>query len=308
MSLVHDRAAAIAETADRIKAIGLDPFDNPPERIAEAAAALAALAARAELFPPRHYPSKTPGESGFSSFYRLTEDDDYRNAIYVSVCPGRFLNNHPHKHLHWTLIAGVAGVEHNVIFEREDDGSVPLRGRLRRTGAVAIGAGEVHHLRPDEYHTVAYDGTETAINIHAYGLGLDHPEASRRPGFLSPESEIYALGRPGPHRPWGVQSLSTADIAEALNDGRPIARLAIELDDPRSDDFDLIVTDREAARPPAGFAPTSPILLVGEEAATERAAELLARQGHPHLVRAPHDVFRAAFRAAPEGEDHVHRS
>ncbi len=294
MSIVHDRAEAVADTAARIKAIGLDPFENPPEKIAQASAVLAALAARADLFPPRHYPSKTKGDSGFSSFYRLSEDADYRNAIYISVCPGHFLNNHPHKHLHWTLIAGVAGTEHNVIYEREDDDSVPLRGKLRKTGEAAVRPGDVHHLRPDEYHTVEYDGTETAINIHAYGLGLDDPVASKRPGFLSPGSDIYALGRPGPHEPWGVQSLSVGDVADALKDGRPIATVAIELDNPSPASFDLIIADRELARPPAGFEPSVPIMLVGTAQATERAAELLARQGHPHLVRTTPEIFHAA--------------
>ncbi|MBY8820759.1 hypothetical protein [Sphingomonas colocasiae] len=282
MSIVHDRAAAVAATVSRIRAIGLspDPALNTPDKVADASDALRTLAARADLFPVAHFPLKLGGISGF---YRLTEDDDFRNALYISVSPAKFFNARPHAHAHWALIAGVAGTEHNVIYERADDGSEPGTGRLRKTREVPVRAGDVLYMPRPEYHTVEYDGSETAINLHFYGLGLDSPEGLRAPSFRAADSDRYDIDS-RPHAYWGVPRLANDEIAAARATAPGLAVIAVGAALPGHPDI-AVIADPETPTITSDIAADVPILLVGSETATEIAAERLSRQGRTTVLR-----------------------
>ena len=111
------------------------------------------LAGRRELFPPGDFP--VTEEDGTGVIYRLTEDADHRFALYASTgAPGKSVP--PHNHTTWAVIVGVHGDEHNVFYERIDDGSVPGRGQADgapahvRTGpGTAARPHRVRHRRRD---------------------------------------------------------------------------------------------------------------------------------------------------------------
>ncbi len=283
MSIIHERAAAIAATVARVRAAGLspDPALNTADKVAEASEALRELAARPELFPVEHFPLK---HGGISGFYRLTEDADFQNALYISVSPAKFFNPRPHAHAYWVLIAGVAGTEHNVIYERDDDGSVDGRGRLRKSRDVPVRTGDVLYMPRPEYHTVEYDGTEAAINLHFYGLGLDSPVGLRAPSFPSADADFYEIDS-RPHSYWGIPTLSAAEIAAARASQPGLALVAVETALPGHPDIPVIA-DPHAPTLHPGIAADVPILLIGSETATEIAGERLSRQGRISVLRA----------------------
>ncbi len=295
MSIIHERARAVADTLDWVRSIGLsaDPNDNTPERIAEASLALRELASRAELFPPEHFPPKHGGNSGF---YRLSEGEDFRYALYISVSPAKFFNSRPHRHAHWAFIGGVAGTEHNVIYERADDGSQPGRGKLRKTKEVPINKGTVLFVARDEYHTVEYDGQETAINLHLYGLGLDSPEGLVVPSFPAADADYYETDSRA-HSYWGVPKAGVRDLQAALEEDPALFLVAVEPDaDAQARlPFDVVLRDRTKIDASVFGEQVRPVILVGDLAAVEVAAERLARKGYRNVVQADLEDIAAAL-------------
>ena len=104
--------AAFIATARRLLP---DPANAGAEPLRVIAAALEALALRAELFPASHFPVSAQNPA---QVYRLAEDRDGHFALYVSAgLPGK--SQPPHDHTTWAVIAGIRGNERNVFYRRE---------------------------------------------------------------------------------------------------------------------------------------------------------------------------------------------
>jgi len=283
MSLIHKRATAVRQTLDAVRAAGLGAEHNSAEQVDAARRALGALAARPELFPTQQYPFRSELASGF---YRLGEDADRRNALYVLVGKAR-ASNSPHRHPSWALIAGVSGNEHNVLFERLDDGSVPGKGKLRKRGEHSIVQGDVLYMPAGDYHTIQVDGDELAVHLHIYGIGVDGPENLGAPVFTGPDSEAYEVNNRGPLS-LGVQRVALAEVIQA-HAAKPLVFLAVDhkAQWPAELPAALLVNSAAESALPAGLPedPHQVLVLVGDAEPVEVVAERLARAGYGSAVR-----------------------
>ena len=162
------RSAAVAETVAEVRRIETEGGVNR-DNLEAIKALLLDLAARAELFPPADFPL---GEDGHEFVYRLSEDEGGRFALYMSTGHEGKLTP-PHDHTTWAVIVGVRGKEHNWLYQRVDDGSVPGRAEVREVRKVTVEAGGGLCLMPDDIHAIACEGDPPTLMLHMYGLALD---------------------------------------------------------------------------------------------------------------------------------------
>ena len=128
------------------------------------------LAELRALFPLDDFP--VGPDDGNSVIYRLSEDDDHRFALYASTAlPGKSV--YPHNHTTWAVIVGVHGDEHNILYERADDGSKQGIGELRQIGEFTVVRGTGVTLMPDDIHSIHVTGEEKTVHLHMYGLALE---------------------------------------------------------------------------------------------------------------------------------------
>ncbi len=162
------RKEAVAASIERIRAIvaGRGVSRAALEAIR---AELIALGARKALFPSAGFPL---ADGGGSRIHLLQEDSDGRFALYMSVGQAG-KRTPPHDHTTWAVIAGVAGREHNIFYQRVDDGSVTGRGAVREAGDFMVEPGTGVCLMPDDIHSVRLEDTGKAMMLHMYGLALD---------------------------------------------------------------------------------------------------------------------------------------
>jgi len=165
----EQRNAAVAKTIAEIRSIEKAQGVNR-KALDAIKGALLKLADKRDLFPEDHFPI---GEAdGNSVIYRLNEDDDHRFALYASTAlPGKGV--HPHNHTTWAVIVGVHGDEHNILYERADDGSEPGVGELRQTGEFTVTHGTGVTLMPDDIHSINVTGEQKTVHLHMYGLALE---------------------------------------------------------------------------------------------------------------------------------------
>ncbi len=131
---------------------------------------LIALAARRDLFPVEEF---KPVEGGNASMYRLSEDADHRNALYVvAPAPGQF--SPPHDHTTWAVIAGVHGRENNKFYTRTDDGSQPGMAQIEDSGEFDVVAGAAIALMPEDIHSIHLGADGPHANLHLYGMSVEH--------------------------------------------------------------------------------------------------------------------------------------
>ncbi len=169
MDIREDRQTAVAETISEIRGIEAEKGVNP-ESLDAIKAVLLQLAGRRELFPEDHFP--VGEDDGNGVIYRLNEDDDHRFALYVSTgIPGKGVS--PHNHTTWAVIVGVHGDEHNIFYERTDDGFESGIGELRQTGEFTVSFGCGVTLMPDDIHSISVNGEEKTVHLHMYGLALE---------------------------------------------------------------------------------------------------------------------------------------
>ncbi len=163
------RDEAVASTIDKVRAVERDRGVNH-DALEAIKGLLLELAGRRELFPPGDFP--VTGEDGTGVIYRLAEDADHRFALYASTgAPGKSVP--PHNHTTWAVIVGVHGDEHNVFYDRVDDGSVAGRGALRQTGEFTVTRGTGVTLMPDDIHSIHVTGDKPTVHLHMYGLALE---------------------------------------------------------------------------------------------------------------------------------------
>ncbi len=164
-----ERTAAVAETVERVRRIEAEQGVNRAA-LEAVKQALLELADKRELFPLEDFP--IGADDGNGVIYRLSEDPDHRFALYASTAlPGKGV--HPHNHTTWAVIVGVHGDEHNVFYERADDGSVEGEGTLIETGRQTVGFGNGVTLMPDDIHSIHTDGEAQTVHFHMYGLALE---------------------------------------------------------------------------------------------------------------------------------------
>src|SRR5690606_22760770 len=110
------RAAAIAETVSRVRAIEAAQGVSA-DSLHAIRGELLALAARHDLFRLEDFPPPAPGGPRQSCLYRISEDPDHRFALYANAALGRYANA-AHNHATWAVIVGVYGEELNRLYRR----------------------------------------------------------------------------------------------------------------------------------------------------------------------------------------------
>lgn len=168
MSIMTRRFAAVEDTIAQVRAAEA-LHGVSPTALAEIKSALIDLARSEDLFPADEF---TISDGAPSRLYRLAEDADHRFALYAAANrPGR--SAPPHNHTTWAAIAGVRGQQHNVFYQRVDNGEVAGKGTLRETGAMTVVQGNAVSFLPDDFHTIELVGDEPGLHLHLYGLSLE---------------------------------------------------------------------------------------------------------------------------------------
>ncbi|MEP7245556.1 MAG: cysteine dioxygenase family protein [Gammaproteobacteria bacterium] len=127
-------------------------------------------------------------ESQGFGVHLLHEEPNHDLAVFVLTwMPDR--GTKPHNHLTWAVVAGIAGEEYEIEWERVDDGSKKGYAELVKTGDATIRAGQVSACTPNAIHSVWNTGKSLSISLHTYGRHINYtgrsefdPEAkSERP-------------------------------------------------------------------------------------------------------------------------------
>jgi predicted metal-dependent enzyme (double-stranded beta helix superfamily) len=172
------RAAAVASTVDRIRAIEAKEGVTRPS-LEKIRAELLKLAAQEHLFPSANFPPPAGGEKG-SNRYLLQEDQGNRFALYLNALnPGN--STKPHDHTTWAVVVAVDGQELNKVYERTDDGSNPEMCELRIREEVMVEPGRGICLMPEDIHSIHTTGNVPTRHLHMYGLALE--KLDNRRGF-----------------------------------------------------------------------------------------------------------------------------
>ncbi len=278
--LLDRRRAAVDEMIDRVREIERRQGVTRPA-LASIERELIRLASRSDLFPPEQFPAR----AGKPAVYRLAEDPDNRFALYASAgAPGKY--QPPHNHTTWAVIAGVYGDEHNVMYDRVDDRSVPGQGRLAKTGERVVNRGVAVSYLPDDFHTIAVNGTDQALHLHLYGLSLEH--LPNRIGFKAPEDTTYEVFMRAPNIT--APLLPARDLKAMITDGGELAILDVREEGVFSRRHLLFASSLPLSRLELGIDALVPrrsariVLIDADDGLAQRAAAKLMRFGYRNLA------------------------
>lgn len=108
----------------------------------------------------------------------LHEEDNHELGVFVlSWLPNR--GTLPHNHLTWAVVAVIDGEEHEVQWNRQDDGSKPGYAKLEKGAAETMRVGDVSVCKPSDIHSVWNNGTEISVSLHTYGKHINHTGRSQ---------------------------------------------------------------------------------------------------------------------------------
>jgi predicted metal-dependent enzyme (double-stranded beta helix superfamily) len=103
-------------------------------------------------------------QQGFGMHVLHEEPDHSLWLVAVSWLPHR--GPPPHNHGTWAVIAGIEGVEKNILWRRRGE-------RLERQGEETIGPGQVSAFLGSAIHSVVNEGDQVTLSLHAYGRNLN---------------------------------------------------------------------------------------------------------------------------------------
>ena len=120
---------------------------------------------------------KPDEETGFSAFL-LHEEDDRSLAVFAaSWVPGMGVG--PHDHGTWAVVAGVEGVERNILYKRLDDRSNPTYAELEIKEESNAGPMDLVCIRTGGIHAVSNDSDKVTLSLHTYGMHINHTKRSQ---------------------------------------------------------------------------------------------------------------------------------
>lgn len=169
MNVADQRETAVNACLDTVRGL-LAREGVTRDALAQVSEHLVKLASRAELFPASQFPP--PDGGARSTVYRLSEDEDHGNALYV-VSERSGVASPPHDHKTWAVIAGIEGEELNRLYDRIDDGSEAGKGEIRQREEVLIRKGVGVAYMPDDIHSIHCFTDEPTVTLHLYGRAID---------------------------------------------------------------------------------------------------------------------------------------
>jgi predicted metal-dependent enzyme (double-stranded beta helix superfamily) len=167
--LINQRKSAVLKLIAGAKAV-IDMQGLTRSSLVNILARLQELAAKRQYWDADSYPT-AKGES-LSTLYKIDEDPTRGFALYLKVAsPGAKVL--PHNHMTWACIAAADGREDIILYRREDRGSEPGQAILTQVRRVVVEPGKGIALMPDDIHSSANFGPDTARHLLFYGQAVE---------------------------------------------------------------------------------------------------------------------------------------
>ena len=170
LNVAEQRRVAVEAALARIRRVAGLHATLPDPAIEEVRAAVLELAQQRHLWDLKDFPIP---EGQLWGVYEVNQDADGRFAVYASAAhPGH--SQPPHNHTTWACIAGVTGVEKNLLWQRVSGEGEPGPATVAATGELSLGPDEVCFLGPEDIHTIEVMAPGDAMHLHVYGLGFPY--------------------------------------------------------------------------------------------------------------------------------------